>query len=379
MPRIALRQQRLCGGIRRGIADRLRDGRAGLGVENEVYEGVRIFGMRRAARDRERVLPHDRSLPRHDVGDIAVLRRRLQDVAVPLHRDVHRAREQQVLPVVRREQLDVRLLRDDQLLGRLDVRRVARIERMAQVLEGRSQHRPGFAQKRAAPAVAVRVVEPAPAVGHAVAARPAVADAHGAPHVRDAVAPAGIEGGVPEGRLDIRQVGDGGAVEGHEHPGRDHALDDVVGRHDHVVAGIAALQPREQLVIVREQVHPDRDARPLPEVREGGLPDVGVPVVEVELRLFPGEARSRQDGETGRRRSGSGKEAAACRPGCESRAHRGLQGFFGALRAMVERARGEVKRRHCLGSSVRRGENPRSPSTNRGAARPAIDRRRTRR
>ena len=92
----------------------------------------------------------------------------------------------------------------------------------------------------------------------------------------------GSNGGSANAGSMLASVRDLGVVQRQQHVGRDHALDVVVGREDHVVAGIALAQLGEQLVVAREQVVADVDAGRLGEVLERGLADVGVPVVDVD-------------------------------------------------------------------------------------------------
>jgi hypothetical protein len=108
---------------------------------------------------------------------------------------------------------------------------------------------------------------------------------------------AGIEGGLAEGIVDVGNVGDLGMVERHQHLGLDHALDIIVGRHDHVIAGIAGPQLGEQLVVVGIEVHLHLDAGLALEVLQRGLADIGVPVVEVELLFFLGHGLVGHEGE----------------------------------------------------------------------------------
>ena len=66
----------------------------------------------------------------------------------------------------------------------------------------------------------------------------------------------------------------------------DHPLERVVGGHDHVITGIAGLELGKQLVIVGEEIHLHRDAGRRFEISERRLADIGIPVVEIELRLL---------------------------------------------------------------------------------------------
>ena len=77
-------------------------------------------------------------------------------------------------------------------------------------------------------------------------------------------------------------------IERLEQLGLDHALDKLAARNDDVEAWIAGAQLGEQLVVGGKQAHIDVDAARLLEVRERRLADIGVPVVEIELRLLFG-------------------------------------------------------------------------------------------
>ena len=77
------------------------------------------------------------ALLRHDVGQIVVLLHDLQDVAVVLQADVDLARDQQILPGVRGERLDLGLDRDQGVAGLGDLGRILGVEGVAEVLERR--------------------------------------------------------------------------------------------------------------------------------------------------------------------------------------------------------------------------------------------------
>jgi hypothetical protein len=112
---------------------------------------------------------------------------------------------------------------------------------------------------------------------------------------------------------------------GLQHARLAHAADELVGRHDHVIAGVARLQLGEQFVIGGEQAHIDVDAGGLLEVAQRRLADIGVPVVEVQLGLFAagrlgglalgllaagGEADADRRGAHGRQQRAAGAENA---------------------------------------------------------------------
>ena len=82
------------------------------------------------------------------------------------------------------------------------------------------------------------------------------------------------------GLVDVGHIGDLGVIDRRQHAGLDHALDIVVGRDDHVIAGIAFLELGEQLVIVGIEIHLHLDAGGLVEIGQGGFADIRVPIVE---------------------------------------------------------------------------------------------------
>ena len=88
-------------------------------------------------------------------------------------------------------------------------------------------------------------------------------------------------------------------IERHHHVGLDHALELVIGGNDHVIAGIAALELGEQLVIVGEEIHLGLDAGGLVEIGQRCFADIGVPVIEIEFLLLFGEREARQQGHAG--------------------------------------------------------------------------------
>ena len=95
-----------------------------------------------------------------------------------------------------------------------------------------------------------------------------VADAGRAPHVVDGVLVAGIVGRKPPRDLgpDVAEIGQLRLVELLEHAGLDLALQEIGGRHHHVVAGLAGEQLGLQRVVGIEGVVVDLDAGLLGEV-----------------------------------------------------------------------------------------------------------------
>jgi hypothetical protein len=298
-----------CRLIGRGVVDEVGDVGAHLGIQDEVDELMRVLRMRCAFGDAQAVLPYEASLLGHDVGDVVVLVHHLQDVAVPFHGQVDLAGEQQVLAVVFGEGLDVRLLLDQHLLDLLDLRGIDGVVGIAAIHQSRPDD--AFAEQRDAPGILVRLHDDFPAIRGTGNLRLPIADTLGAPHIGHRELAARIELGVLEGRIDVAEVGDLGKVDLLQHVGDDHAFHVVVGRHDQVVAGIALFQLGEELVVIGEEIHLDLDAACILEVVERRLADIGVPVVEVDLRLFGAPTAPGYEGEAGRHGAGSRQEAAA--------------------------------------------------------------------
>ena len=219
-----------------------------VGLEDEVDVLVRFVDMRRAGRDRQVVLPQQPALARVGVGQVVVLLHHLQDVAVPLHRQVHLARQQQILAVVARNGADIGLGGHEHRLGLGELPGVGAVQRVAEVFQRHLHDGRRLGQPRYAAGVGrVGVEDRAPGIRHALDLGNPVADADGAPEVGHGVDPAGVERRVLEGRVEVDAIGDLGVVQGVQHAGLDHALHEVVGRHDHVIAGVAFAQPGKQL------------------------------------------------------------------------------------------------------------------------------------
>ena len=119
-----------------------------------------------------------------------------------------------------------------------------------------------------------------------------VADAGRAPHVVDGVLVAGIVGGeaLRDLRPDIGEVRQLRLVELLENAGLDLALEEIGGRHHHVVAGFAGQQLGLQRVVGIEGVVADLDAGLLGEILEHRRSDVVRPVVDVDDALAFGWA-----------------------------------------------------------------------------------------
>ena len=111
-----------------------------------------------------------------------------------------------------------------------------------------------------------------------------VADAGRAPHVIDGVLVAGIVDREPLRDLgpDIAEIRQLALVELLEHAGLDLALEEIGGRHHHVVAGLAGEQLGLQHLVGVERVVADLDAGLLGEVLEHRRLDVVRPVVDVD-------------------------------------------------------------------------------------------------
>ena len=265
--------------------------------------------MRGARRNAEAVLPHQRAFLGHDIGNVVVLGHHLQDVPVPLHRQIHLSGEQQILPVVLCEELDVRFLPDQQFFGLLDFCKILRIVGVAEVLEGHTQH--ALVEQGNASGVLGRVEHHLPTVRNTVDPRLAVANTLRPPHVGDAVLAARIEVAVLKRWVEVLEIGNHAQVDRLQHLGDNHLLYIIVGRYNHVITRIALFELGEEFVVVRKQVHLDRNARRLLEIVERGLTNVGVPVVEVELGFFGSPTVAGQQGNASGGRAESSKEVSS--------------------------------------------------------------------
>ena len=267
--------------------------------------------MRRALGDAHAVLPQQRALGRDGIGEILVLGHHLQHVAVPLHAEVDLARGKKVLAVVVGEHLDVLLLLDQQILRLLDLRRIDGIEGIAEIFERAADDILGIAKQRQLAGMLVAVEQRLPTVDHAVSLALAVADAERSPHIGNGELASGIERRILEGLFDVGHVGNLAVIDRRQHCRLDHPLDKVVGRDDHVIAGVAFLELGEQLVIVGIEIHLHHDAGRLVEICQGGLADIRVPIVEIELLLLLRQSKARQKGQAGNGRGATLQELAA--------------------------------------------------------------------
>ena len=100
-------------------------------------------------------------------------------------------------------------------------------------------------------------------------------------------------------------------IERHHHVGLDHALQLVVGRNDHVIAGIAALELGEELVVVGEEIHLGFDAGGRCEIGQGVFRRYRCPSCRVEFLLFLGKREARQEGQAGEHGAGALQQGAA--------------------------------------------------------------------
>ena len=128
------------------------------------------------------------------------------------------------------------------------------------------------------------------------------ADADRAPHVVDGVLVAGIMGGEALGdrRPDIGEVRKLRLVELLEHPGLDLTLEEIGGRHHHVVAGLAGEQLGFQRIVGIEGVVADPDSGLLGEIFEHARRDIVRPIVDVDEPLAlrhraPGKGNDRRE------------------------------------------------------------------------------------
>ena len=68
-----------------------------------------------------------------------------------------------------------------------------------------------------------------------------------------------------------------------KHRGADHPFNIVVGRYDHVIAGIAFAKSRKEFGVVGKEVVSNVDPGGSGEVTQRGLTDIGVPVIDIDL------------------------------------------------------------------------------------------------
>ncbi len=134
----------------------------------------------------------------------------------------------------------------------------------------------------------------------------------------------GVVGRIGELRIDVGDVRNLGVIERQQHVGHDHLGNVVVGRHHHVVAGVAAAQLGEQLIVAGVEIVADRDPGRVGEILDGRFTDVGVPVVDVHLLALaePEPTECRHGGGDGDR---AGHKAPAAR-GPSRRADRVVTG-----------------------------------------------------
>ena len=127
------------------------------------------------------------------------------------------------------------------------------------------------------------------------------ADADRAPHVIDGILVAGIVGGEALGdrRPDIDEVRQLRLVELLEHPGLDLSLEEIGGRHHHVVTGFAGQQLGLQRIVGIEGVVADPDSGLPGEIFEHARRDIVRPIVDVYETLG---LRHRAPGKGGDRR-----------------------------------------------------------------------------
>ena len=271
---------------------------------------MRIFRVRRAGRNAQAVLPVVAALFRDDIADVRVLVDELRDVAVPLHHQVHLARGEQVLPVVLKNALDIFFVFNQLGGGLADLLAVGGVERVAEVAQRHADHGARLADPADAAGMLVGLPAPhrRPRVGRARHFGLAVADSHGAPHVGHGEFAARVKLGVAESPVDIfAEVRDLAVVQRLQQFRAPHAFNEIVGRHDDVVAGISLAHFGEEFGVVAEQIHLHFNAAVFAKIRERGFTDVGVPVVEVEFFLLLAEHGRRQRKTRGGR-AGGGEE-----------------------------------------------------------------------
>ena len=255
---------------------------------------MRVVGTRRARRDGQRVRGQFRAFPGDHEGQVGVFAGLLGDVAIVFDHEVGVAVGQKLIALVAGEfQQIARLDQFHQHGLDLDQTVVGNVvERIAEILARQTDQVRGIAQNGDALLVHGRLEDIGPRVGDMARLhlRLAIAEAERQPGVGQRIFAARIVNRVHEAGVDVLDVRNLAVVQRHQQPRVAQARHVVVGRHDHVEARIARLQLGEQFVVGGEQRHVDVDAAGLLEVRQRGVADIGVPVVEVQLGLL---ARSR--------------------------------------------------------------------------------------
>ena len=174
-------------------------------------------------------------------------------------------------------------------LSLLDQLRQVIVDGFAEILEAVAEELARIRHDGDAPLVLVGVEEVLPAIGDLFDLGLAIADADDKPGIGHAELAAGIVRRVlDELRRDVLDVRDLGVIERLEQLGLNHALDKLAARNDDVEARVAGAQLGEQFVVGGKQAHIDVDAACLLEVSKRRLADIGIPVVEIELRLLFG-------------------------------------------------------------------------------------------
>ena len=137
-----------------------------------------------------------------------------------------------------------------------------------------------------------------------------VADAGGPPHVIDGVLIAGIVDGEPLGDLgpDINEVRQLALVELLKYAGLDLAFEEIGGRHDDVVTGLAGEQLGFQRLIGVKGVILHLDAGRLAEILQHLRVDIVRPVVDIDHALLRG-GRRRDQTERGEQNGGASMQA----------------------------------------------------------------------
>lgn len=261
--------------------------------------------------DAQRILRQDRALARDDVAEVGILGdHALHDAAVD-EDQVRLAGQQQLVRGDRPDDADVGLLADQQTLDRIDMGGVRRVDRQAEIAQCAAEDMRRLVVEGDASVEPVRLEQPTPASRRLGHRRSPVGDAQGSPDVGDRVSAAGIEQRVAELPLDVGLVRQRRLLQRHQEIARQQPADELVGRHDHVIAVVRPADGVEHFLVVAERRESDVDAGIGPEIGEGRRPDIVVPVEEPDHRLLPGRTVARRERHSDGERAAAGQKAAA--------------------------------------------------------------------
>ena len=351
-----LRDEFLARQIAVGVGDHVAVGGRHVRIEHEIDEGVGGVRVRRILRDGEIVEPHLRSLARDRIADLdAVLGGaravfRLLDVARPADHQADFAARQRVEIFRGMEFSHIGTDLAEQRRRAIEIVRLGGVRIEMQIMQRRRHYVVGGIEHVDAAVLELgddlRLEHHVPAIDLGIGAQArvhrldVVADAGGAPHVVDAVSVAGVVGGKPPGDLRplVHDIGQLALVELLEHAGLDLALQEIGGRHHHVVARLAGEQLGLQRLVGVEGVVDHLDAGARGEQLEHGRVDIVRPVVDIDHAVLRRGGR-RGNGADGRSECGDEQDTAH---GEASGVHGLLVGSPAAFQAMMPPARCEL-------------------------------------